>query len=133
VSGEAALGRVIASGTKLRVVITCSAAGPCTVRLVLTVRETRRGGRLVAVTAAGRRKPKRTRTVTVGAVSVTLAPGTTTKRIVSLNAVGRHLLLTRGALHARLTVTQGATRVAAAPATFKHHAGKKRHAKTPSN
>jgi hypothetical protein len=84
--------------------LTCSrqAAGGCTITLRLTVVETLRGGRVLAV-AAARRTVRRT--VTVGASTVRLRPGQRFTATVTLNAAGRRLLAQRRRLTARLSVT----------------------------
>jgi hypothetical protein len=60
-------------------------------------------GCVVSVRAAGR--DRHNRELTLGYSTFTIAPATTAKLIFKLNNAGRHLLLTRGPLQARLTIT----------------------------
>jgi hypothetical protein len=87
---ETQVGAPRVSGRTVSVPLKCSAqaAGSCTITLRLTVVETLRGTRVIAVAA------RRTRrlTVTVGASTVHLAPGQQRTATVALNATGRRLL-----------------------------------------
>jgi hypothetical protein len=58
---------------------------------------------VVSVRAAGR--DRHNRELTLGHATFTIAPATTAKLIFKLTSAGKHLLLTRGPLHAKLTVT----------------------------
>ncbi|MFI5005062.1 MAG: hypothetical protein ACHQE6_08610 [Solirubrobacterales bacterium] len=87
---ETQVGAPRVSGRTVSVPLRCSAqaAGSCTIALRLTVVETLRGTRVIAVAA------RRTRrlTVTVGASTVHLSPGQQRTVTVALNATGRRLL-----------------------------------------
>ncbi len=90
--------------------LVCSpqAAGSCALALRLTVRETLRGNRIVALAAgAARRSASATRSVnvTVGARNVRLRPAQRYTAVVALNATGRHLLASAKRLAVRLTVS----------------------------
>ncbi len=73
----------------------------------LTVKETRRHHKLVAVSAAHKPKPKVTHKVVVlGTTSATIAAGQSQTLRVSLNRKGRALLKARHHLTATFTVAQ---------------------------
>jgi hypothetical protein len=99
---ETAVGTPRAGRNAVSVPMTCSAqaAGSCTLKLRLTVIETLRGSRVVAVTAQTRRA-----TVTVGSRTVRLKPGQQATVSVALNATGRRLLAQRRHLSVKLSVT----------------------------
>jgi hypothetical protein len=83
--------------------LTCSAqaAGSCTIALRLTIVETLRGSKILAVAAARTRRA----TVAIGASAVHLKPGQQLTATVSLNATGRRLLAHYRHLAAELSVT----------------------------
>ncbi|HWX46343.1 MAG TPA: hypothetical protein VNY52_13615 [Solirubrobacteraceae bacterium] len=100
---ETAVGAPSVAGAAVSVPLTCSrqAAGSCTIRLSLTVVETLHGNRVVAVAAARTRRA----TVTVGALTVRLAPGQRRTVTVALNATGRRLLARTRRMAVRLSVS----------------------------
>ena len=100
---ETRVGTPRVAGRTVSVAVTCSAqaAGSCTIALRLTVLETLRGGRVIAVAASRRTAHK---TVTVGAVTAHVPPGQRTTVTVALNATGRHLLARVHRLTAKLSV-----------------------------
>ena len=106
--GLASLGRVLAGGTD--VVATLACAGPagatCVVVLEMTVTETVRAGRLLAVVAAKRKPVSTRRTISVGTRSTTLGVGRSSVVHVALNAAGRRLLATRHRLAVTFTASQ---------------------------
>lgn len=75
----------------------------CTDTLTLSVVETLRAGKLVAVAAASKATK---RTVTLGRASLTLDGGQSKTVSVSLNATGRALLKRERKLHVKLLLTQ---------------------------
>jgi len=89
-------------GRAVSVPVTCSAqaAGSCTIALRLTVVETLRGKRVIAVTA------RRTshKTATVGAATAHVPAGQRATVTVTLNATGRSLLARMHKLTAKLSV-----------------------------
>jgi hypothetical protein len=105
--GSASVGRVTVKKTTATVAVSCKGATSCQVLLRLTVHETLLGHRIVAVSAAKTKKPKRThRLVVVGSKRATVGAGKTAKLKVSLNGTGRSLLAARHRLTATLTVSQ---------------------------
>jgi hypothetical protein len=74
------------------------------VSLKLTVTETFRGHRLVAVSA--RKAKVKHKTVVVGTAKATVPAGHTQKVRIGLNRTGRKLLAARHKLSAKLTITQ---------------------------
>ena len=122
VPGKASVGHVRVSGTTVSVPITCRGDTSCTVSLKLTVTETLRGHRLIAVSA---RKARLThKTVVLGTASATIRAGRTATVHVGLNHTGRHLLAARHKITAKLTVVQHRRRIATQKVTFrapKHH------------
>ena len=102
--GKASVGHARVSGKTVSVPITCKGDTSCTVSLKLTVTETFRGHKLVAVSA---RKAKVThKTVVLGTASATIRAGRTATVRISLNRAGRKLLAARHKVTAKLTVTQ---------------------------
>jgi len=74
--------------------LTCAGSSACSGRLALTVRQ--------SYLKRGRR---RTRTLTLGSATFSIAPGATVSVRVALDAAGRHLLRARhGQLACRLTI-----------------------------
>lgn len=115
---ETTVGAPRAGRGAVSVPLTCSrqAAGSCTIALRLTVVETLRGSRIVAVAAQRSRRV----TVTVGASTVHLKPGQQLTATVALNAAGRSLLAHEHRLAVQLTVSGtvvGALRAALKSAT----------------
>ena len=106
-SGTMTVGTVKASGTTASVVIGCEGATGvgCVAKLSLTVTETVRGGKMIAVSAAenGRTQKK---VVVLGNTTVTLAANQRRTVRVSLNATGKRLLSTRRSLKVKLTITR---------------------------
>ena len=130
--GVASLGLVTVKGTTATVPVSCTGATTCQVSLRLTLHETLRGRRIVAVSAAKTKKVKRThRLVVVGSKNTTVRPGRKPKLKVSLNHTGRSLLTARHRLTVTLTVRQrrnGKMRVVAhRKATFTSPRMHKRH------
>jgi hypothetical protein len=102
--GKASVGRARVTGTTASVKITCKGATSCKVSLKLTVTETFRGHKLIAVSA---RKQKLThKTVVVGTASATIRAGHNSTVKIKLNGTGRKLLAARHKLTAKLTVTE---------------------------
>ncbi len=112
---ETQVGTPRVAGRTVSVPLTCSAqaAGSCTITLRLTVVETLRGSRVVAVAArrtarlARATATRRTshKTVTIGAVTVHLPAGQRRTVTVALNATGRRLLTSLHKLTAKLSVS----------------------------
>ncbi|MGZ4165801.1 MAG: hypothetical protein ACXVFO_04275 [Solirubrobacteraceae bacterium] len=108
VPGRASVGHAKVSGTTVSVPITCKGATSCTVSLKLTVTETLRGRKIIAVSA---RKAKLThKTVIPGTASATIKAGRKATVRISLNRTGRSLLAAHHRLAAKLSVTQRVNR-----------------------
>jgi hypothetical protein len=106
-AGKAKAGKPHVSGTSVTDLITCTGQASCKVTAKLTVKETRRHHKLVAVSAAHKPKPKVTHKVVVlGTTSATIAAGHSKTVRVSLNRKGRALLKARHHLTATFTVAQ---------------------------
>ncbi len=117
VPGKASVGHAHVSGTTVSVPVICKGDTRCKVSLKLTVIETHRGRRLVAVSA---RKGKLTHaTVVVGTASATIKAGHTATVRIGLNRTGRQLLAARHKITAKLTVVQGRRTVSTQKVTFK--------------
>jgi hypothetical protein len=88
--------------------VACAGASgqTCAVSLGLSVTETLKGAKLVAVSAIERKPKTSKRTVVLGTATVTLAAGQSEIVHVKLNAAGRRLLSSRHELSVKLTVTQ---------------------------
>jgi hypothetical protein len=114
---ETQVGTPRVAGRTVSVPLTCSgqAAGSCTIAVRLTVLETLRGNRVIAVAArrtarlasaaAARRSSRKTKTVTVGAVTVHVPAGQRRTVTVALNTTGRRLLASLHKLTAKLSVS----------------------------
>jgi len=121
-AGTVTIGHAKVAGNTASVRVTCSGAPgtQCNLSLRMTVVETFRGHRLIAVSAHGRHK------VIVGSARVTLTAGNAQTVRISLNGSGRKLLATRHLLKVKLVVTealgngQSAT-VSTQTVTFKAH------------
>jgi hypothetical protein len=112
---ETQVGTPRVAGRTVSVPLTCSAqaAGSCTITVRLTVLETLRGSRVIAVAArsiarlakvtAARRTSHKT--VTVGAVTVHVPAGQRRTVTVALNTTGRRLLTSLHKLTAKLSVS----------------------------
>lgn len=100
---ETLVGAPRAGRYAVAVPLTCSAqaAGRCTIALRLSVLETLRGSRIVALAAAGTRRV----TLTVGARTLHLSPRQRYIATVALNATGRRLLAHAHRLAVRLSVS----------------------------
>jgi hypothetical protein len=104
--GTVTVGKPKAKGTTASVQISCAGApgAQCQLSLSLTVHETLKGHKIVAVTArSGHRKHK---LVVVGSASVTLTAGSTQTVKISLNHKGRKLLKSRHKLKVTLHVSE---------------------------
>jgi hypothetical protein len=131
--GIASVGHITVKGGTATVAVKCGGATDCRVSLILTVHETLRGHRIVAVSAAKTKKPKlKHRLVGVGSASATVRAGKTAKLKVSLNRTGRGLLAARHRLTTTLTVRQRGTGkktkvIARRKVTFTSPVKRKRH------
>ncbi|HXD65816.1 MAG TPA: hypothetical protein VNV17_14425, partial [Solirubrobacteraceae bacterium] len=104
VPGKASVKHARVSGTTVSVPIACKGDTSCKVSLKLTVTETFRGHKLIAVSA--RRAKVTHKTIVLGTASATIGAGRTQTVHISLNRTGRKLLAARHKLTAKLTVTQ---------------------------
>ena len=87
----------------LKVACAGASTSACADTLTLSVVETLRSGKLIAVAAASKTKKK---TVTIGHTAVTLGGGQSKTVSVALNSAGRALLKREHKLHAKLVLTQ---------------------------
>jgi hypothetical protein len=108
----AAAGRARARGAGAAIPVACDFSGvgvgaSCDVTVTMSVTEILRANKLVAVTSAKFRRPKKTRKlVTVGRVSMVIAAGKAQVLDIRLNGRGRRLLSARGKLPVSIVVTQ---------------------------
>jgi hypothetical protein len=109
-------GATSATGTSVATTVSCSgsAGQACTVTAAITVQETTRGSRLIAVTAKAKHPSLRHTTVTLGSITATIPAGTSRKLTVKLSAAGAKLLKTRHVLPVRFSVSQTGASAAAA-------------------
>jgi hypothetical protein len=128
-TAKAKVTKVVVHGTKVLVSLSCTgnAKAKCPVNLKLTVTETLRRSKVIAVTAALRRPKTRKKVVVVGTASAILTGGQRKTVTISLNRAGRHLLLHRRTLKVTLTVTQGRTRIYRHKETLHKPKPKRRH------
>jgi hypothetical protein len=122
--GTVDLGRMGVSGTALSWVADCAGARgeSCPISGEISVVETRKGDRLVALSAKAAPK-KRRLVVIVGTVAVTLAAGEREKVTLKLNATGRRLLKKHKSLAVKLRLTSGASVLSNTIVTLKTHTG----------
>lgn len=109
------IGKSSASGMSASVLVSCAGASgsTCGITVSLYVTETLKVGKVTAVTAKTKAKPKTTkRTVTIGMTTVTLSAGQSKTVSVKLNAAGLALLSKQHHLPAILTVLSGAKTLA---------------------
>jgi hypothetical protein len=120
-TGSGAAGKASVKGTSLTDTLSChgSTGQTCTLKMSLTVVETLKGKKVVAVTARAKRK----KTVTIGSKTVTLQAGQTKKETVKLNRKGLALLKKRHKLPVSFTVKQGAGTVRHQTVHFKYKKG----------
>jgi alpha-tubulin suppressor-like RCC1 family protein len=97
-------------GSIITLTLSCPGAGPaCPGRAVITARERKRGGRILAVNARRTRKPT-TATVVIGQRALSIPAGATITVPIALNPTGRRLRAHFRGLQATLAVTiTGAT------------------------
>jgi hypothetical protein len=133
-SGKASVGRAKVHGAAARVHVSCT--GPtgatCVLTLKLTVTETFKHHRLVAVTARSHGRRTIRRTVVVGTAKVTLQTGQAQTVRIALNRTGRRLLDRHHRLTATLRVVQltasgGTVAVAQQVVTFNARQRQSRH------
>jgi hypothetical protein len=131
-------GHARASGTNAEIPVTCNYSGvgvgaSCDVTVTMSVTEIQRANKLVALTSAKSKRPKKTRkVVTVGRASVVVRAGKTQVIDIRLNGKGKRLLSARGKLSVSIVVTQT---VSAANEVVSHQrltlkAGSAKHKKT---
>jgi hypothetical protein len=107
VDGTASAAKAKVSGTGAGVRVSCTGPTDASCRLTLkaTVTETFKGRKLVAVSAAAKRRTTHKRLV-VGTASVTLKAGQSQTVRIVLNSAGKRLVASRHVLKTTLRVTQ---------------------------
>jgi hypothetical protein len=115
---KATLGAVKITGTTASVSVGCSgsAGQSCDATLTMTVVETLRGSKVIAVAAKAKTKKK---TVGVGSAKAVVAVGQHKKVTVALNGSGKALLKKFRTLHATLTLSQGSAKLGSKKLAFK--------------
>jgi hypothetical protein len=123
-TGSTVFGTAVVSGTSVAVMITCNgpANATCNDVVQLSIVETLKGGKLVAISPHVKTKKK---VVVLGSVSVTLTGGQTKTVTISLNGAGKSLLAKRHTLKVTLTIKQSGKTVTTKTVTFKSK--KKKH------
>jgi hypothetical protein len=119
------VGKISASGTRLSVRLSCGTGGACSaVRILGSVKEHLRDGKVKAVTASAHAAGKtKTRVVVVASATTALAPGANKTISIRLNATGRELLARFHKLTVLTTVRIGGKTVRSVKVVFR--AGKK--------
>jgi hypothetical protein len=128
--GTPTLGVPHVAGTTASLPVSCAGAAgaSCTLTLTLSVVETVKGGKVIAVMAsAGKHQKTKKKTVVLGTATVTLLSGQSRTVRISLNGRGRQLLATRHTLSANLAVVQEGKRIASRTITFKARKPKRKH------
>jgi hypothetical protein len=129
-SGALTAGRASVSGPSARLSVSCI-GGPgatCKLTLALTITETVKAGKVVAVTATKRNgtKPKR-KIVTLSTTTITLTAGQAENVQLGLNGTGKRLLVKYHTLKVKLLITESGRTVSAQTITFKAIHQKKKH------
>jgi hypothetical protein len=117
------------TGTSARVLVGCS-GGPgatCKVTVTLTVTETLRGGRLVAVSAEKKRTKAKKKTVTLASATMTLTAGQIRMVRITLDRTGKRLLSQDHVLKVKLTILQSGKVVSVRTITFKAERNRGQH------
>jgi hypothetical protein len=122
--GSATIKFATTSSTTANILVSCAGSPGATCSLVLrmTVEETIKAGRVIAVTSKAKPKHK---IVIVGTATVTLGAGQSKIVKVSLNSAGRRLLSHEHTLKVKLTIAQSGKTVASRAITFKNKSKKK--------
>ena len=123
--GMPEIGRASVKGTAAKWIIGCTGTtgARCTITASLSVVETLLGDKLIAVTASA--APKRTRrTVTIGALTITLDAGQNETATIKLGGAGQRLLASHHTLKVRLSASNGKVLLATKTVTFKQPAKK---------
>jgi FG-GAP-like repeat len=104
----AGMTRASVKGASVSALLTCSGhpGASCNITLTLTVTETLKGTKLIAVSAAAKRTKAVRRTVTLGTRSLTLPAGQSETVHIKLNPTGLRLLTRRHSLRVKLIATQ---------------------------
>jgi ELWxxDGT repeat protein len=114
---------VTSSGSSASVSVSCTGAEgtDCEVTVTLSVTETIKGGKVIAIASKAKpHKPKaKHKTVVIGTSTETLAAGTKATVTVVLNGAGKHLLATRHKLNAKLSVKSSGNVIDTQTVTFK--------------
>jgi hypothetical protein len=106
--GHAKVTSAKVSGSSASVRISCTGAAGTTCRLTLklTVTETFKGHKLIAISAKSKKQRKTHKVVQVGTATVTLKAGQSQTVKISLNGAGKALLASHHGLKATLRITQ---------------------------
>jgi FG-GAP-like repeat/FG-GAP repeat len=116
----------IVKGASVSALLTCSGhpGASCKIALTLTVTETLKGTKMVAVSAATKRTKSVKRSVTLATKALTLPAGQSETANLKLDRTGLRLLNHRHSLRAKLTATQtsgvASTIVSSRIVSFKH-------------
>ena len=122
--GAATIKGTSTSGTNVKILLSCTgpAGATCPVGLTLTVKETIKRGKVIAVAATAKLKKK---VVVVGTTTVTLGAGQSKTVTVSLNAVGKRLLAKSHTLKVKLAITESTNTVFSTTITIRSQVKKK--------
>ena len=115
--GTPSVGHVTVSGEAARVPISCHGSGTCAFTLTLSVTETIRGGKVIAVAAHATTGTTK-KVVVVGKASRRLSGGHSATVTIGLNAKGRGLLGTHHRLKIKLAVTSERSTIATTTLTL---------------
>jgi hypothetical protein len=104
------LGAISGGHAKITAALSCPAGGLACARVTLkaTVKEHRKGRKIIAITAGKKRKVRTTtKSVVVASGGVTLAAATRRTLTLTINSTGRALLSKFGKLKAIVTISSG--------------------------
>ncbi len=122
-SGTAAVARAHVFGTTASVKVTCTGAAgaTCKIGLTLSVTETLKGGKVIAVSASMKRT---TKVVVLGTARLTLTAGQGKTVSITLNTIGQRLLATRHTLKAKLTANAADRTISTKTITYTKPSGR---------
>jgi NAD dependent epimerase/dehydratase family enzyme len=111
------------SGATISVRVSCTGSTSCKIKLTGTVRETIRGGKVIALAASTKTTKK---TITIASKTVTIPAGATKTIKLTLNRAGKKLLAKHHPLKAKLIVTQSRKTVTSKTISLKPSTKKKK-------
>jgi hypothetical protein len=124
--GRASVKHISTSGATTSVQVSCTGSSACTIKLTVSVRETVRRGKVIAIAASSTKTKTIKKTITIAAKTATIPAGSTKTITLTLNGAGKRLLAHHNPLKAKLTVTQSRRTVTSKTIALKPKTKKKK-------